>query len=171
MKKLLSLFLFFTIGLAATACARSSNNLPAPTPTAEESATPTPQESPESEDNSNMKNLVLTVDGTELTVSWEDNQAVEELAEYVQEKDILVSTSRYGGFEQVGSLPQSFSSSDRQITTNPGDIVLYTSDQMVLFYGSNSWSYTKLGHIEGLTRQELTDLLGKDSVEVRLTAN
>ena len=171
MKKLLSLFLFFTIGLAATACSRSSNNLPAPTPTAEESATPTPQESPESEDNSNMKNLVLTVDGTELTVSWEDNQAVEELAEYVQEKDILVSTSRYGGFEQVGSLPQSFSSSDRQITTNPGDIVLYTSDQMVLFYGSNSWSYTKLGHIEGLTRQELTDLLGKDSVEVRLTAN
>ena len=118
-----------------------------------------------------MKNLVLTVDGTELTVSWEDNQAVEELAEYVQEKDILVITSRYGGFEQVGSLPQSFSSSDRQITTNPGDIVLYTSDQMVLFYGSNSWSYTKLGHIEGLTRQELTDLLGKDSVEVRLTAN
>lgn len=171
MKKLLSLFLFFTIGLAATACARSSNNLPAPTPTAEESATPTPQESPESEDNSSMKNLVLTVDGTELTVSWEDNQAVEELAEYVQEKDILVSTSRYGGFEQVGSLPQSFSSSDRQITTSPGDIVLYTSDQMVLFYGSNSWSYTKLGHIEGLTRQELTDLLGKDSVEVRLTAN
>lgn len=171
MKKLLSLFLFFTIGLAATACSRSSNNLPAPTPTAEESATPTPQESPESEDNSNMKNLVLTVDGTELTVSWEDNQAVEELAEYVQEKDILVSTSQYGGFEQVGSLPQSFSSSDRQITTNPGDIVLYTSDQMVLFYGSNSWSYTKLGHIEGLTRQELTDLLGKDSVEVRLTAN
>lgn len=171
MKKLLSLFLFFTIGLAATACSRSSNNLPAPTPTAEESATPTPQESPESEDNSNMKNLVLTVDGTELTVSWEDNQAVEELAEYVQEKDILVSTSRYGGFEQVGSLPQSFSSSDRQITTSPGDIVLYTSDQMVLFYGSNSWSYTKLGHIEGLTRQELTDLLGKDSVEVRLTAN
>ena len=171
MKKLLSLFLFFTIGLAATACARSSNNLPAPTPTAEESATPTPQESPESEDNSSMKNLVLTVDGTELTVSWEDNQAVAELAEYVQEKDILVSTSRYGGFEQVGSLPQSFSSSDRQITTSPGDIVLYTSDQMVLFYGSNSWSYTKLGHIEGLTRQELTDLLGKDSVEVRLTAN
>lgn len=171
MKKLLSLFLFFAIGLAATACSRSSNNLPAPTPTAEESATPTPQESPESEDNSSMKNLVLTVDGAELTVSWEDNQAVAGLAEYVQEKDILVSTSRYGGFEQVGSLPQSFSSSDRQITTSPGDIVLYTSDQMVLFYGSNSWSYTKLGHIEGLTRQELTDLLGKDSVEVRLTAN
>lgn len=171
MKKLLSLFLFFTIGLAATACARSSNNLPAPTPTAEESATPTPQESPESEDNSSMKNLVLTVDGTELTVSWENNQAVKELVAYVQEEDILINTSRYGGFEQVGSLPQSFSSSDRQITTNPGDIVLYTSDQMVLFYGSNSWSYTKLGHIEGLTRQELTDLLGKDSVEIRLTAN
>ena len=171
MKKLLSLFLFFTIGLAATACSRSSNNLPAPTPTAEESATPIPQESPESEDNSSMKNLVLTVNGTELTVSWEDNQAVAELAEYVQEKDILVSTSRYGGFEQVGSLPQSFSSSDQQITTSPGDIVLYAGDQMVLFYGSNSWSYTKLGHIEGLTRQELTHLLGKDSVEVRLTSN
>lgn len=118
-----------------------------------------------------MNAMILTVDGTELTVSWENNQAVKELVAYVQEEDILINTSRYGGFEQVGSLPQSFSSSDRQITTSPGDIVLYTGDQMVLFYGSNSWSYTKLGHIEGLTRQELTDLLGKDSVEVRLAAN
>lgn len=169
MKKLLFLILLLVIGLLAAACSRSSDILPSPEPTTEESTGPMPQASPESEDGMNA--MILTVDGTELTVSWENNRAVAELAEYVQEKDILVSTSRYGGFEQVGSLPQSFSSSDRQMTTSPGDIVLYTGDQMVLFYGSNSWSYTKLGHIEGLTHQELTDLLGKDLVEVRLTAN
>lgn len=169
MRKLLFLISLLVIGLLAATCSRSNDILPSPEPTADGSAGPTPQASPESEDSMNA--MILTVDGTELTVSWENNQAVKELVAYVQEEDILINTSRYGGFEQVGSLPQGFSSSDRQITTCPGDIVLYTGDQMVLFYGSNSWSYTKLGHIEGLTRQELTDLLGKDSVEVRLAAN
>lgn len=169
MKKILFLSLLLVLGLMAAACSRSSGILPSPESTGEAFTSPMPEASPETEDSMNI--MILTVDGTELTVSWEDNQAVAELAEYVQENDILVNTSRYGGFEQVGSLPQSFSSSDRQMTTSPGDIVLYTGDQMVLFYGSNSWSYTKLGHIEGLTRQELTDPLGKDSVEVRLTAD
>ena len=61
---------------------------------------------------------------------------------------IEVFASRYGGFEQVGSLPQSFSRSDAQMTTQPGDIVLYSGNQLVIFFGSNSWSYTRLGHIE-----------------------
>lgn len=169
MKKILFLSLLLVLGLMAAACARSSGILPSPEPTGDASTSPIPEANPETEDS--MNTMILIVDGTELTVIWEDNQAVAELAQYVQEKDILVNASRYGGFEQVGSLPQSFSSNDRQMTTSPGDIVLYTGDQMVLFYGSNSWSYTKLGHIEGLTRQELTDLLGKDSVEVRLTAD
>ena len=59
-----------------------------------------------------------------------------------------MNTSAYGGFEQVGSLPQSFSRSDVQMTTQPGDIVLYSGNQLVIFFGSNSWSYTRLGHIE-----------------------
>ena len=84
---------------------------------------------------------------------------------------IEVSASRYGGFEQVGSLPQSFSRNDVQTTTQPGDIVLYSGNQLVIFFGSNSWSYTRLGHIEGLSTDELTALLEQDTVTFELSVN
>ena len=70
---------------------------------------------------------------------------------------IEVFASRYGGFEQVGSLSQSFSRNDVQTTTQPGDIVLYSGNQLVIFFGSNSWSYTRLSHIEGLSTDALLD--------------
>ena len=81
---------------------------------------------------------------------------------------IEVSASRYGGFEQVGSLPQSFSRNDVQTTTQPGDIVLYSGNQLVIFFGSNSWSYTRLSHIEGLFTDELTALLDKDVAVIEI---
>ena len=81
---------------------------------------------------------------------------------------IEVSASRYGSFEQVGSLPQNFSRNDVQTTTQPGDIVLYSGNQLVIFFGSNSWSYTRLGHIEGLSTDELTALLDKDVAVIEI---
>ena len=84
---------------------------------------------------------------------------------------IEVFASRYGGFEQVGSLSQSFSRNDVQTTTQPGDIVLYSGNQLVIFFGSNSWSYTQLGHIEGLSTDELTTLLDQDTVTFELSVN
>lgn len=74
----------------------------------------------------------------------------------------------YGGFEQVGSLGTSITSADDRITTSPGDIVLYSSNQIVIFYDSNTWAYTKLGHIS-LSKSELTDLLGDGDVTITIT--
>ena len=115
--------------------------------------------------------LVLSVNGNELDVRWENNETVKELLSYTQEKSIVVNTTRYGGFEQVGSLPQGFTRSDVQMTTEPGEIVLYSGDQLVLFFGSNSWSYTKLGHIEGLSQDELSELLGGSSAVIEIQSN
>ena len=81
---------------------------------------------------------------------------------------IEVFASRYGGFERVGSLSQSFSRNDVQTTTQPGDIVLYSGNQLVIFFGSNSWSYTRLSHIEGLSTDELTSLLDKDVAVIEI---
>ncbi len=111
--------------------------------------------------------LLLTIDGTAVDVQWENNAAVAELYALAQNA-ITVNTSAYGGFEQVGSLPQSFSRSDAQMTTQPGDIVLYSGNQLVVFFGPNSWSYTKLGHISGLSTDELTVLLDKDQTVIEL---
>ena len=75
--------------------------------------------------------------------------------------------SKYGGFEQVGSIGATLPSADTRITTNPGDIVLYSVNQIVIFYDSNTWSYAKLGHIN-LFKNELIDLLGDESVVITL---
>lgn len=137
--------------------------------------TPPPQETDAATDDavpqassSEEKALMLSINGKQLDVSWENNETVDELITCAQGADIVVQTTLYGGFEQVGSLPQSFSRNDVQMTTAPGDIVLYSGNQLVLFFGSNTWSYTKLGHIEGLSEHELSELLGGGSAEVEL---
>ena len=107
----------------------------------------------------------LIIGETEVPVSWEDNPSVAALGELLP---LTIPMSMYGGFEQVGSLGQSITRDDTQITTNYGDIVLYAGNQLVIFYGSNSWAYTKLGHVD-LSQQELAELLGRGDVSVTLT--
>ncbi len=108
--------------------------------------------------------MKLTIDGTEVPVTWEDNASVEALKDM---RPLTVKMSMYGGFEQVGSIGKSIVRDDKQTTTNYGDIVLYSGNQIVIFYGSNSWAYTRLGHID-MTHKELTDLLGSRDVTVIL---
>ena len=127
-------------------------------------------EEPPVEKPAQMPTLMLSIDGTPVTVLWEDNETVSEVLTAAQNGAIEVSASRYGGFEQVGSLPQSFSRNDVQTTTQPGDIVLYSGNQLVIFFGSNSWSYTRLGHVNGMSSEELSDLLNKDVVMIELSA-
>lgn len=110
------------------------------------------------------KAMELSIDGKTVAVSWEQNDSVKALAELAP---IEVSMSRYGGFEQVGSIGRSIVSNDANLTTRPGDIVLYNSSNIVIFFGSNTWSYTKLGHID-LSQDELSELLDKESVAVRI---
>ena len=77
--------------------------------------------------------------------------------------------SMYGGFEQVGSIGTALPQNDVQTTTTAGDIVLYSGDQMVVFYGSNTWAYTRLGHITDKTQAELAELLSNGNVTVTLS--
>jgi len=107
------------------------------------------------------------INDTELEVTWEDNDSVRALKGIASEGPITIGMSMYGGFEQVGPIGQDLPRNDRQTTTGAGDIVLYSGNQIVVFYGSNSWSYTRLGHIEGKTPEELTDMLG--TADVTLT--
>ena len=112
--------------------------------------------------------LKMKIDGRELAVIWEDNESVGALTAYASDAPITIETSAYGGFEQVGPLGKSLPRSDAQTTAHAGDIVLYSGDQIVVLYGSNSWSYTRLGRIEGMSVSELEDVLGGGSVELLL---
>ena len=106
----------------------------------------------------------LLIGETEVPVTWEDNASVAALRDL---RPLTIQLSMYGGFEQVGPIGQSIVRDDKQTTTNYGDIVLYSGNQIVVFYGSNSWAYTKLGHID-LSQQEMSDLLSGGDVSITL---
>ena len=91
--------------------------------------------------------MKLWIGETAVAVAWEDNDAVRALRELVAEQPLTIKMSMYGGFEQVGSIGTDLPRNDTQTTTQAGDIVLYAGDQMVVFYGSNSWAYTRLGRV------------------------
>ena len=108
-----------------------------------------------------IKDMKLYIDDEELEISWEDNDSVNALKQILP---ISINMHEYGGFEQTGLIGQSIVRNDKQIDVIPGDIVLYNGNQISVFYNPSSWSYTKLGHIENKTNEELNDLLNKDSV-------
>lgn len=125
------------------------------------------EELPKTEEEKEMK---LKIGSTEVPVTWEDNLSVEALMAIADKEPLTIQMSRYGGFEQVGPIGQRIVNEDRQTTTGPGDIVLYSGNQIVIFYGSNSWAYTRLGHVD-LTEKEMMDLLGKEDVLLTIETN
>ena len=113
------------------------------------------------------RKMKIEVNGSTFTATLADNAAADALVDWVEEGPVTLELSDYAGFEKVGPLGRSLPAPDSQTTTHAGDIVLYQGDQIVLFYGSNSWSYTRLGHIDDLTGWE--DALGGGDVTVTLS--
>ena len=153
MKRSLIIALLISMAIL-TAC--SGANKP------QQSAAPK-QEADNTEESAEMKQITMSINDEEVEVSWEDNESVKALKDLCQDGPLTIRMSMYGGFEQVGPIGQGIVRDDVQTTTEPGDIVLYSGDQIVIFYGSNSWAYTRLGHVE-LSREELEDLLGNGDV-------
>ena len=130
--------------------------------------TDTSQESePEMQITEEKTDMKLKIGDAEVPVIWEENDSVDALREIVKEKPLTIQMSMYGGFEQVGPISRDIVSNDQQTTTQAGDIVLYSGDQIVIFYGSNSWAYTRLGHVD-LSSKEMEDLLGNGDVMLTL---
>ena len=137
-----------------------------------------PQEKPDgnggSNGNDNMEmpdHIQLTVSGKSLPVKIEDNTATKALVAALREASITYEADDYGGFEKVGALGRSLPTSNTQISTQPGDVILYSGNQIVLFYGSNSWSYTRIGKMEYGTLDELKTFLkaGQGKITVTLS--
>ena len=115
--------------------------------------------------------LHFKIGNTEVSVDWESNNSVKALIKLVESEPLEIEMSMYGGFEQVGSLGTSLPRDDKQITTKAGDIVLYSGNQIVVFYGSNSWAYTRLGSITDKTASEMADLLGNGNVRITISSS
>ena len=111
----------------------------------------------------------MTIGNTPVSVDWEDNEAVEALKDLCRNQPLTIQMSMYGGFEQVGSIGTALPHNDVQTTTSAGDIVLYSGDQMVVFYGSNSWAYTRIGHITDKSAEDMADLLSNGDTVITIS--
>ena len=183
MKRFLTNVMCMVFILCLSACGSTTNNQSGTT-------FPEPVDSVEQTKNEDMSNADIldkkTVDGetntasceesemklfvndVEIPVIWEENDSVAELMEEASKGDIIISMSMYSDFEQVGSLGKKYRSNDKQMTVHNGDIVLYNSSNIVLFYGSNTWAYTKLGKMN-LSEQEVIDLLSNGNVTIKIS--
>lgn len=123
---------------------------PEPDKSSVEQATSAPEPESGAEKEAQLK-MNVQVGNSLFTATLEKNAATEAFVEMMEQAPVTIQMSDYAGFEKVGPLGVSLPVSNSQITTQPGDIVLYSGNQIVIFYGSNSWSYTRLGKIDDLT--------------------
>lgn len=193
MKKTVALLIVLLLSMTLTACgnvqnkaesivqseATSSTNsdgssFPESTLYSEEESTDEQKPQTSTEDNGASEEteeqaLKMTIGSTPVSVKWEDNESVNALKGLCSDQSLTISMSMYGGFEQVGTIGADLPRNDVQTTTSSGDIVLYSGNQLVVFYGSNSWAYTRLGHITDKTPQEMTELLSAGDVTITLS--
>lgn len=115
--------------------------------------------------------IKLTVNGKSFTATLEENSSAEALRQLLEKGDLNIRMSDYGNMEKVGSLGTSLPRNDRQTNTRPGDLILYLGNSFVIYYDTNSWNFTRLGRLDGVsTRQEVLELLGgKGDVTVHLS--
>jgi len=169
MKKVLSILLSAVTLVTAFAC----ENLQTPEDTQQETVENNPVSTSQSnhQEDSMPSQIKITVSGKTLPVSIENNEATKTLVAALREASITYEASDYGGFEKVGPLGRSLPTSDTQLTTQAGDVLLYSGNQIVLFYGSNTWSYTRLGKMQYGSLDELKSFLkaGQGKISVTLS--
>lgn len=123
----------------------------------------------ESNDEAMKRTMNITVDGVTLVASMEDNSSADALLEHLEEGPVTVEMEDYASMEKVGSLGFSLPRNDRPTDTSAGDIILYQGYNFVIYYDTNSWNFTKLGRIEGVSPSELRTVLGEGNVSVTLS--
>lgn len=108
--------------------------------------------------------MKITVGDQELLAAFADNSSAEEFRELLAQGPLTIEMEDYGGFEKVGPLGTTLTRNDTQITTEPGDVILYQGNQITIYYGTNSWSFTRLARIDDPSG--LQEVLGEGAVSV-----
>lgn len=155
LKKFFILLMVFVLVMSFTACENETQS------NSSEPISVARKDTEEAEDMTVMK-MSVTIGEQSFTVTLENNSATHEFVKMMEKERVSIDMDDYSGFEKVGSLGKSLPTDNRKMTTQAGDIVLYSGNQIVMFYGSNSWDYTKIGRIDDLSGWE--DALGTGNV-------
>ena len=118
----------------------------------------------EEKENNNM--LIIQIGDKTLTATLENNSSAEALKELLSKGDLTLNMSDYGGMEKTAALPEKLPQNNQSINTDAGDLILYQGNIITIYYDTNSWSLTRLGKINGVTKSELQSILGKGDVSV-----
>ena len=151
MKRLFT-FLMTVFLLASTACANGNSK------------------GAKSSDKGELSNMKISIQITSdsgshtLAATLADNSSAMAFYELLEKGPVTIEMSDYGNFEKVGSLGTKLTRNDTQITTEAGDIILYQGNQITIYYDTNSWNFTRLGKVDGVTQAELKKILGKGDV-------
>lgn len=113
--------------------------------------------------------MYIIIGGKKLGIKLADTAAAKELSARVKQGGVTYCADDYGGFEKVGELGFSLPANDERITTEAGDIMLYQGDKIVIFYGSNTWEYTRLGRVNFASAEELRAFLNSGGGEIEIT--
>ena len=109
------------------------------------------------------------VNGAILQIRPENNSSAEAFIELLKNGDVTVEMHDYGNFEKVGPLGTELPRNDAEITTSPGDVILYQGDQITIYYDVNSWNFTRLGKVQDVSQEDLKSILGSGKVTVRFS--
>lgn len=113
----------------------------------EEKAPAEPAEEEPSTSSEEESMLNIKVGDQTLLAVWEENSSAEAFRELLSQGPLTVEMEDYGGFEKVGDLGTTLPRNDTQITTQPGDVILYQGNQITIYYGTNTWNFTRLARI------------------------
>lgn len=177
MKKKWSLFLCIMLAILLSGC--GNQQTPSSDVDAQQNSSNTQDKLSGSQENSSQENktnsqeeismIYAHIGDNTLEILPADNSSAAALLELLAEKDITVDMQDYGGFEKVGSLGSSLPTNDENITTAAGDVILYQGNQITIYYSKNTWNFTRLGKVQGLSADELKAILGDGDVSVRFS--
>lgn len=180
MKRLLIIMFAVAMSLSLLLYAGCADSSPTDTeqpeteqPDAEQNGADETDEKDEPDDQTQDKEIskmYITVDSQKLEVTLEKSPSTDELIELLKQGDIVFTAEENGGFELYGDIGHTLSADDSRITAQAGDVILYSRRYICIFFGSNSWSYTKIGKINGYTAAELRNIFGgRDSAQITLS--
>lgn len=113
--------------------------------------------------------MYVQIGDTVWTATLEDNPSVTAWKELLAKGPVSVDMHDYGSFEKVGGIGTTLTRSDRQITTKPGDIILYQGSSITIYYDENSWNFTPLGHLDHVSDAELRRVLKAGGEDIQVT--
>ena len=151
MKRLFA-FLISVFLLASTACANRNSK------------------ETKSSDNGELSDMKISIQITsdsgnhKLIATLTNNSSATAFYELLKKAPVTIKMSDYSNFEKYGPIGTSIPRNDTQITTTAGDIILYQGNQIAVYYDTNSWNFTRLGKVDGVTQAELKRILGKGDV-------